>query len=57
MVLTIDLAPTLMELAGLPPLPAMQGRSLAPIFSGTAGAWRESFPQRRRAGRKAIRPE
>jgi N-acetylglucosamine-6-sulfatase len=43
MVLTIDLAPTLLELAGLTPLSGMQGRSLAPIFSGTAGAWRESF--------------
>jgi N-acetylglucosamine-6-sulfatase len=43
MVLTIDLAPTLLELAGLTPLAGMQGRSLAPIFSGAAGAWRESF--------------
>jgi N-acetylglucosamine-6-sulfatase len=43
MVLTIDLAPTLMDLAGLPPLPGMEGRSLSPIFSGTAGAWRDSF--------------
>jgi N-acetylglucosamine-6-sulfatase len=43
LVLTIDLAPTLLELAGQTPLPGMQGRSLAPIFSGTAGAWRTSF--------------
>jgi N-acetylglucosamine-6-sulfatase len=43
MVLTIDLAPTLLELAGLPPLQGMQGRSLVPIFGGTAADWRESF--------------
>jgi N-acetylglucosamine-6-sulfatase len=43
MVLTIDLAPTLLELAGLTPLPGMQGRSLAPIFGGTAAEWRTSF--------------
>ena len=43
MVLTIDLAPTVLELAGVAPLPGMQGRSLAPIFDGTAGAWRDSF--------------
>ena len=43
MVLTIDLAPTLLALAGLTPAPGMQGRSLAPIFSGTANDWRSSF--------------
>jgi N-acetylglucosamine-6-sulfatase len=43
MVLTIDLAPTLLELAGLMPAPAMEGRSLSPVFAGTSGAWRESF--------------
>jgi len=43
MVLTIDLAPTLLDLAGVAPLAGMQGRSLAPIFNGTAGAWRDSF--------------
>jgi N-acetylglucosamine-6-sulfatase len=43
LVLTIDLAPTILELAGLAPLGDMEGRSLAPIFRGTAGAWRESF--------------
>jgi N-acetylglucosamine-6-sulfatase len=43
MVLTIDLAPTMLQLAAVEPRPGMDGRSLAPIFSGTAGAWRESF--------------
>lgn len=33
----IDLAPTLLELAGLPPLPAADGRSLAPALRGGAG--------------------
>ena len=42
-VLSIDLAPTLLELAGLKPSPGMQGRSLAPIFDGSARDWRESF--------------
>jgi N-acetylglucosamine-6-sulfatase len=43
MVLSLDLAPTLMELAGLAPLSGMQGRSLLPIFAGTPGDWRQSF--------------
>jgi N-acetylglucosamine-6-sulfatase len=41
--LSIDLAPTLLELAGLTPSPAMEGRSLVPIFDGAATAWRQSF--------------
>jgi N-acetylglucosamine-6-sulfatase len=43
MVLTIDLAPTLLDLARVTPPPGLQGRSLAPIFGGTAADWRESF--------------
>jgi len=43
MVLTIDLAPTLMEFAGLAPLTGMEGRSLMPIFTGTEKTWRDSF--------------
>jgi N-acetylglucosamine-6-sulfatase len=43
LVLSIDLAPTLLEMAGLTPGPGLQGRSLAPIFAGAPGTWRESF--------------
>ncbi len=40
--LTVDLAPTLLELAGVPPGPSIQGRSLVPLFQGTPPGWRES---------------
>jgi N-acetylglucosamine-6-sulfatase len=43
MVLTLDLAPTLMELAGAAPATGMEGRSLAPVFDGKATDWRDSF--------------
>ncbi len=43
MALSLDIAPTLMEFAGLSPLPGMQGRSLLPIFAGSPGEWRRSF--------------
>ena len=43
MVLSIDLAPTLLEMAGLSPGPHLQGRSLVPVFSGAPADWRESF--------------
>ena len=43
MALSIDLGPTLLEMAGLPPVPAMQGRSLVPVLAGTAADWRSSF--------------
>lgn len=35
-VLNIDLAPTLLQLAGLPPRPDMQGKSWVPLLNGTA---------------------
>jgi N-acetylglucosamine-6-sulfatase len=41
--LTIDLAPTVLALAGLQPGPAVQGRSLVPLLQNAAGDWRGSF--------------
>ena len=35
-VLNIDLAPTLLQLAGVPPRPDMQGKSWVPLLNGTA---------------------
>ena len=44
MALNIDLAPTILELAGLPVPAAIQGRSLRPLFDGATPAdWRTSF--------------
>jgi N-acetylglucosamine-6-sulfatase len=43
LVLSLDLAPTLLELAGVTPPAAIEGRSLVPIFENAAGAWRSSF--------------
>jgi arylsulfatase A-like enzyme len=43
MVLAIDIAPTLLELAGARPGAHVQGRSLLPLLGGRARAWRRSF--------------
>jgi N-acetylglucosamine-6-sulfatase len=43
LVLSIDLAPTLLAVGGLAPLSSMQGRSLVPIFKRSPGEWRSSF--------------
>jgi arylsulfatase A-like enzyme len=43
MALTNDLAPTLLELAGITPPPFMQGRSLVPWLRGKTPAWRAEF--------------
>ncbi len=43
MVLSIDLAPTLIELAGHQPDKIIQGRSLLPVINGKAKDWRSSF--------------
>ena len=40
--LTVDLAPTLLELADAPVGPHIQGRSLVPLFHGTPADWRQS---------------
>jgi N-acetylglucosamine-6-sulfatase len=42
-VLMLDLAPTVLSLAGLAPPATMEGRSLLPIFAGDAREWRKSF--------------
>ncbi|HEX8291136.1 MAG TPA: sulfatase [Pyrinomonadaceae bacterium] len=41
--LNVDVAPTLLELAGAEPLEKVHGRSLLPLLGGRPAAWRESF--------------
>ena len=43
LVLSIDLAPTLLDLAGTKPTAPMHGRSLVPLLKGEAADWRTSF--------------
>ena len=43
MALSIDLAPTVLEIAGLEPRPGLQGRSLVPLLTQTVRDWRSSF--------------
>jgi N-acetylglucosamine-6-sulfatase len=43
LVLALDIAPTLIELAGGTPGPQVQGRSLVPLLAGRAPGWRRSF--------------
>lgn len=67
MALTIDLAPTLLELAGLAPEQPLDGRSLVPAMKGTAASRRRSFlieytsdtvfPRIERMGYDAVRTE
>lgn len=67
MVLSIDLAPTIIELAGQQSLKNLQGRSLVPIFKETVNNWRTSFlveyysdtvfPRIVNMGYKAVRNE
>jgi N-acetylglucosamine-6-sulfatase len=41
--LGIDIAPTVLEIAGVVPAYTMQGRSLVPLLRGDASDWRRSF--------------
>jgi N-acetylglucosamine-6-sulfatase len=43
LVLSIDLAPTLLDMAGVAPGNHFQGKSWVPIFTGNAKTWRSSF--------------
>jgi len=63
--LTIDLAPTLLELAGVAPPKTVDGRSLVPVLRGAAPKWRAFFlieyysdtvfPRMQRMGYDAVR--
>lgn len=43
LVLNVDIAPTVLDLAGVAIPPTMQGRSLLPLVRGQKVAWREEF--------------
>jgi N-acetylglucosamine-6-sulfatase len=43
MALNIDLAPTILDLAGVPVPAHVQGKSLVPVLRGQAKGWRKSF--------------
>ena len=63
--LTVDMAPTFLDLAGAPARPGMHGRSLVPLLEGRKTDWRQSFlieyfsdtvmPRVRNMGYQAVR--
>ena len=67
MILSIDLAPTLLDLAGLIPGAHIHGRSMVPLMNGKTQDWRSSFlieyysdtvfPRILKMGYKAVRNE
>ena len=67
MVQTIDLAPTVLELAGVADPTPREGRSLVPLLRGEQPSWRTSvlieydsdtvFPRIRNMGYRAVRTE
>ncbi len=42
-ILNIDIAPTILELAGIVPGPGYQGKSMVPLLEGKETAWRNEF--------------
>ena len=43
MVMNVDMAPTMLELAGVAAPAEVQGRSIVPLFKGGVKNWRTSF--------------
>ena len=43
MVLSLDLAPTILDVCGAKPLPKPDGRSFKPLLSGDSKEWRTAF--------------
>jgi arylsulfatase A-like enzyme len=54
MSLNIDIAPTLLRMAGLDPPPSMQGRDLAPLLRGEKPPWRHEWFYSHLFGHKLI---
>lgn len=54
MVLNIDVAPTILELAGAPVPDEMQGQSLMPLLNGESVPWREQFLYEHRINIRTI---